>query len=206
MKSIALIIFVVFILVGGYFLISRNKSSSPAVNTNSPATIKNSTPQPTIDNNDLRAGGSSYRDPQGVYVFLYPAEYKLDTQDKQHARIYKIGTTQKGQTEIYDGVIVVFEAVNLEGQTLSNWVDNYLRTATTDGALDIVEPKKATTQNNYSGFTYSIRGQGIAKYYVLQKDSKSNYAVIVTTSVNDPQNAGFQKEVDKILSTLEILK
>jgi len=81
-----------------------------------------------------------------------------------------------------------------------------MKTVADDGSSEIVELKTKTTLNNYSGFTYAVRGLGIATYSVFQKDTTSPNAVVITTSVNDPQNVGFQTEVNKILSTIEILK
>lgn len=208
MKTFGLIfLIVVLIILGGFVLLSKNTTPVPVTRTSiSPSVTERENPSPTINNSNLRAGGSSYRDTQGVYVFLYPADYILDTQDKQHVRIYKTGATQKGQTEMYDGVIMVFETIVLNKQTLNTWVDTTLKTATEDGTSQIIDPKKAISLHSYQGFTYSMRGLGISKEYVFQKDTNSPYAVHISTSVNDPQNVGFQTDVDTILSTFEILK
>jgi hypothetical protein len=211
MTKVAVVLLVLVILgLGGYLLTGNSKKESivapvPTTTVQSP-TSGTSTPTNSQIVNTLRAGGNSFRDPQGVFVFLYPSDYKLDDQDRQHIRIYKTGATQKGQTEMYDGVIVVFETINLLGQTLEQWIDSSIKQATADGTSRIVEPKTNITQNKYPGFTYTLQGQGTAKYYVLQKDSKSNYAVVITVSVQDPQQKGYQKEVDALLSALELLR
>src|SRR5882762_5786505 len=109
MKVLGWLILVLVTAAGSYFLLSQNKSSlPPEVITGIPSPTQiMTTPQPTITNNDFQAGESSYLDPQGVYVFLYPSAYKLDEQNSgKQIRIYKKGATQKGQTEMYDGVIV----------------------------------------------------------------------------------------------------
>lgn len=201
MKNIPIIFILILIGVGGYFLLNPKPKTAPSQeNTTS------TTPAPTIDNNDLMQGGSSYSDVNGLYTFLYPSDYKLDIADPVHIRIYKYGATQTGQTEMYDGVLIVFEDINLGNKSLSQWVDDNIKTTTADGTLKIIEPKKSITINNYPGFTYSTQGLGEAKYYVLQKDSSSKNAVVITTAVMDPKNVGFQKEVDKTLSTLQLLK
>ncbi len=195
-------------MFGGFFWLSQTKNSPLKLQTTpTPSVTEKITVQPTIDNNDLKQGGSSYTDPNNVYVFLYPSDYKLDTQnDGRYTRIYKTGPTQKGQTEIYDGVLLVFETITLNGATLQEWVDNSILSATKDGTSTVTVPAKGVTISSYSGFTYSMHGLGETKYYVLQKDSRSTNAVLIATLVSDPQNVGFQKDVDKILSTLEILK
>jgi hypothetical protein len=155
----------------------------------------------------LRAGGSSYRDPQGIYSFLYPSDYTLDTQnDGQYIRVYKRGRTQTGQTEMFDGVIVVFEAINLNSQNLNEWLDARIEESTFDGTLEVIEAKKPIRLNNYPGYTYTVRGLGTSEYIVVQKDTDSSFGVSITLAVNDPENIGYQKEVDAILSTLQIQK
>lgn len=201
MKPKVLIVIVFLIAVSSFVLISSHKQVPL------PKAPQDIIVQPTIDNSDLKLGGSSYGDPQGVYQFLYPSEYKIDEQNNgKQIRIYKIGATQKGQTEMYDGAIIVFEKVTLDGKSLSDWVDNNLDSIQKDGSFEITEPKKSITLNNYPGFSYSVRGLGEAKYIIIQKNTESNYAVLLSISVSDPQNVGFQKEVDKTLSTLEIFK
>ena len=206
-KIILLFIAIAIIILGGFiFFFKTQPSLQEVTSVPSPSLTEKSTPLPSIDNSDLRAGGSSYHDEQGAYVFLYPADYTLDTQDKQHIRIYKTGATQKGQTEMYDGVIIIFESIDLQGITLQEWVEASLKQVTADGISEISEQPKDITINNYPGVTYTIRGLGQATYYVLQKNSQSKYAVVIATSIYDPEQVGFHTEVDKILSTLEILK
>jgi hypothetical protein len=201
MKTIGLFILLILITIGFLWFAQNTPSKT------SPAATTATTPQPTTDTSDLRAGGSSFSDPEGVYVFLYPSDYQLDKQNNgKIIRIYKTGPTQRGQTEMYDGAIVTFETHNLEGQTLTSWVDLHIKTATADGTTKTVEQKKSIAYNNYSGFTYTLRGLGEARYLVLQKDAQSKYGIVITIFIADPQNVGFQKEVDETLATLEILK
>lgn len=208
MKIIGLIaVVVVTLLVGSYFLTSsRNNTPTPSSRIGPFPTDIEQQVQPTSDTSALRAGGSSYLDSEGIYNFLYPPDYKLDTSDEVHIRIYKAGATQTGQTEMYDGVLVVFETINRGNQTLEQWVDNNIKNSTADGTLKIINPKKATTINGYPGFTYRTQGLGEAEYYVFAKDDSSKNALVITTAVNDPKNVGFENEVKTILSTVELFK
>lgn len=204
-KTILIILIGVIVGFGGYFLINNNKTS---INTPTTTDIEEKKIQaiPTTDTTNLQAGGSSYAEENGVYTVLYPSDFVLDESDKLHIRIYKTGPTQQGQTEMYDGVLLVFEVINLNGKNLSEWVDTTIQTLTENGTSEITEPKQASSINNLSGFTYSVRGLGESKNYVFQKDENSNTAVLITTLVSDPGNIGFQNQVDQILLTLEILK
>lgn len=202
MKKILLIAGIcVVCIVGGYALLQQQQST-PSDNP-SPTPAISSDPFISIppDTSELRANGSNFRDPQGVYSFLYPNEYELFTDDPQHIRIIKRGATQQGQTELYDGVLVVFESIDLQGQTLENFVDSRIQQSTADGTTEVTEPKKATTLTTYPGFTYRLRGLGESTYVVVQKDFTSDSAVVINFLVADPEGQGYQEEVDSILST-----
>ncbi len=213
MKGNTILFFIlasVFFIILGYGFISKRPIVTPP-----PVSPTSSIAQPTaITSNEvnekiasLQRGGNNYADPEGVYMFLYPNDYKIDGQNNgQITRIYKTGPTQQGQTEIYDGVIMTFEAISLRGQTLEEWVDNQIKTTTADGTSTLESPKHAVTINGHTGFTYTARGLGTSTYLYLQKDPSSPYAVGVTYLVADPTNAGFQNEVDAILSTLVFQK
>lgn len=180
-------------------------ASTPSIRPSPTQWIATPTTAKRIDA-DLLAAGSSYADTNGVYSFLYPSDFKLDTSDPQHPRIYKTGSTQQGQTEMYDGVMVVFETIQLQEPSLNVWVDEYIKTRTADGTSQVTSPKKPFILETYQGFMFEMRGLGTATYYALQKDTASKYAVLITTSVNDPQNVDFQTDVDKIFSTIELHK
>ncbi|MFA9288662.1 MAG: hypothetical protein ACEQSA_02170, partial [Weeksellaceae bacterium] len=147
MKKTVVIILIIIIGLGAYFFTRNNKDQISREKTDVNVTDSTPQPLPSVDVSDLRAGGSSFREETGAYNFLYPADYVLDETDKQHIRIYKTGPTQQGQTELYDGAIIVYEVITLEEKNLSDWVDNYLTTVTTDGTTKIVEPKKEISLN-----------------------------------------------------------
>lgn len=157
--------------------------------------------------NTLKAGGSSYADPNGIYTILYPSEYKQDTQNEgQYVRIYKQGPTQKGQTEMYDGVIISIESISLSGETLDSFITKKIASESASGATTVEQGKEKVVMNSYPGFTYTTQGLGTFKHIALQKNTDSDSAIDITMLVADPTNAGFQKEVDTIISTLELLK
>lgn len=153
----------------------------------------------------LRAGGNSYLHPNGNFSFLYPNDYKIGN-EATFVRIYKNGPSQKGQTEMYDGVLMLFEPIDLKSKSLSQWVEENIEASTMDGTSKVTKPKAETKVNNYSGYSYSLEGLGESNHIVLQKDANSETGVHIITSVYDPTNAGFEQEVTDTLDTLEILK
>lgn len=203
MKKI-LIILVILIIGGslGYYFFNRQSDQVITSNLN-----PSSSPLASVspDNSSLKMGGSSFSDPEGIYTFLYPNDYTLDTQDKEHIRIYKRGETQRPQSEMSDGALLVVETIDSTGQILDGWVDSYIKQITADGTMQITQPKQAMTINGYPGFIFSLRGLGEAKYYAFQKTANSPIVLIVT-SVSDPQNKNYQAEIDATLSTFELIK
>lgn len=154
---------------------------------------------------ELMAGGSSYLHPNGNFSFLYPNDYQIGNEG-MFVRIYKNGPSQKGQTEMYDGVLMLFEPINLQGKSLSEWVDQNIEASTMDSMSKVTKVKAATKVKNYSGHTYSLEGLGESNHVVLQKDNNSGTGVHIIYSTYDPTGVGFDAQVESIIKTLEILK
>jgi hypothetical protein len=209
MKSILVIITILITLtIAGYFILQQNQKESlvPEDMQNREVIPTSEVVNETPDEDNLGLGGNSYLDPNGIFSFLYPNDYQLDTSDPIHPRIYKHGETQSEGTEIYDGVLIVFETVELQGKTLEQWIDDKIRNTPADGNSTVIKPKEATTLNGYPGFTYRVRGLGEYDYIVIQKTPASQYALVITYIAPDPENKGYQKEVDATFSTIELLK
>lgn len=207
MKKLGILLLLIIIASLGYYYSSKQNLSTslPAAPTPTPNIEQFIQSQP--DTSVLKAGGASYTDPQSVYTFLYPNEYAIDHQDGgEITRISKKGATQKGQTEMYDGVIMVFQLVDLGGKTLNSWIDAHNQEMTQDGTTTITQQKKAVYLGSYPGFTYKVRSLGESTYLLIQRDAASNFALNITFLVADPEQKDYQREVDAILSTLELRK
>jgi len=153
---------------------------------------------------EVRAEGITYEDPQGKFRITYPADYTFDDSDALHPRLYKRGDEQRPQSEMSDGVLLVFEKIDLNGQTLEKMVDDRLQQATADGTSEVIEPKDETTLGTYPGFEYELRGLGTARYLYVQASEDADWALSATYSISDPKTLGYQVEVDSILATLEL--
>lgn len=175
-----------------------------------PVASENPADQPTDVNAELaalREGGSSYLDPEGLYSFLYPKDATLDSQENgKYIRIIKRGPSQRPQSEMSDGILVVFESINLEDQTLSQFIDARIQESTVNGVSELTSAKQSLTINNYQGFQYTLRGLGESTYFVVQKDAQSTHAVSITALVVDPEQRGYQRQVDAMFATLQLLK
>lgn len=201
----------VILVTAAVFILEKNVSISKVPIDAPVPPIENTPITPVVLNEreiGVKEGGIKYTDPTNTYSFLYPSDYKVSSENEgQHIRLLKIGATQKGQTEMYDGVLIVFELVELkDGQTLEQFVDVKIADSIKDGTVSIVEPKKDSRINKYSGFEYTANGLGEHKTIIVNKDKTSQTAVVISMLIADPKNVGFQQEADAILSTLELLK
>lgn len=177
--------------------------------TAEPSTM-NDEPTPVISPDDFKDSElmkeSTYLDPNGVFSFTYPEDFTLDTQDPVHPRVFKQGEQQRPQSEMSDGALVVFEVADLGEQTLEEFVDARIKQSTADGTSEVTKEKEATTVNDFAGFTYATRGLGESTNYIIRKDPNSQNALIISTLVADPENSGYQAQVDGILNSVEVLE
>lgn len=197
---------VILIALGAYFY-KNNKSSSPIASISPAAVVNDRTENADPEAiSELQQGGNSFTDPDNIFTILYPNDYTQDTQGPNQYRFYKQGPTQTGQTEIFDGIIINIEAIDLGDQSLSEWVDSRIASSTQDGTSELTEDKSAITVNSYPGYSYTMRGLGEFETLVIQKDPNSKFAIGITTLIADPGNLGFEEEFNNILSTLTLLK
>lgn len=162
---------------------------------------------PELDLKTLQESGAAYHDKQGIFTFVYPRDYRLDVDDANGlTRISKVGNQQSSGTEMTDNVVLVLETIDLQGKSLGTFVDEQINEATESGSADLVQAKSNILRNNYPGFTYKLQGQGDSNTTFIQKNVESPYTLKITSLVHDPKQHGYQKELNLIISTLELLK
>lgn len=197
---------VLLILAVCIYLLRLNNPKSDMDEQVASPSVSPSTTTESSGSAELLAGGNSYLDKKDIYTILYPNDFKMDTQNNgEHVRFYKQGPTQKGQTEMYDGVMMVIETFELKGQTMEEWLNERINQQTSSGQQIVQAPQKITI-HNYPADKYRMRGLGEYDSYVLQHDDQSEFVILITTMVADPGNLGFQQDIDDILSTIRLIK
>lgn len=182
-----------------------NSGTSPAPTVSPSSDALDSAGNATSSSNVVLS--ETFTDSGDNFTFSYPEGYTLDEMPTPElVRVFKVGPTQTGQTEMYDGVIVNFELVNLGGQTLQQWVEAQLDAATQDGTVTVVTAPTPTTVNGFPAISYTTQSLGSFETVVVQNNAASSQAVSVTSLVADPTNAGFQAEADAIIQSLQLLK
>lgn len=196
----------IVLVAGVSIVLLKNQNNTASTPTEVPSFTTVTTSPSTTAQVESQSGMNSFGDQNNIFTFNYPDSYTLDTQDPQHIRIYKRGEMQRPQSEMSDGALLVFEPIDLKGASLESWVDARIEQSTADGTSEITEEKRSITQNGYAGFYYGIRGLGTSQNIILQKDADSNYAVMITYAISDPEQRGYQKEVDAVISSLTLTK
>ncbi len=160
-----------------------------------------SSPTPTVD---PTANWLTFTNENICYSFKYPQEITLKERKEEniiHLSLW--GKTQKEETEFYDGISLSFSLPLAIGNTsLKDYTDSKIDEAKQHG--EILKPREEITINNINGYTYTSQGLGIFQNIFLQSSDKI-CTVEITNVTIDPTNQGYQKTVDKILSTFKFI-
>lgn len=204
---ISLVIFALAVLgVAGFFayqnyqlkeklIPKKGVPSSPPMPTEVPL------PTPTLD---PTANWLTYTNKNICYTFKYPKEVALNEENIIHLSLW--GPTQKKDTEFYDGLSLSFSLpFKIGNTTLKDYVDSEIaKVKQQEDIVKILEPKKEITINGINGYTYTSQGLGTFQNIFLQSPD-GTCTVEITNATNDPTNQGYQKTVDKILSTFKFV-
>ena len=112
------------------------------------------------------------------------------------------GPTQKADTEFYDGMVVVFQKMPLEGKTLAVIVDeNRSIYIDIQGAEAQVSPVRNINVGGVAGLSFSeVNGE----YLFLPVSTDSYLSIANLTS--DPGNLGYEEIAKKIIDSIKILE
>lgn len=165
-----------------------------------PPTTPTITPTPTTD---LTASWKTYS--TSTYRLQYPSDMTVDEGEASTLVLSKWGPTQKGETELYDGILLGFQPFELPNINLESYVQgkiDYIKMAEIE-----VSGQSPTSIGNYTGLTYTAYGgNGLGTRYIYLQSSGKIMIVEIEDSTNDPTNQGFQQTADKIISTFEFIE
>jgi len=137
-----------------------------------------------------------------LYVINYPKDMKAEKMNPTSSRIYKSGPTQKGQTEMYDGIIITIETItNSTNQTLGVFADIKSK----EDHAEIVERPKNISLNGISTIKYRLRGLGEYDNYILESKDKAAFIHIVVLAEH-PTKAGFKQLAIEIVNSISLKK
>lgn len=189
---VGIVVVVVAGLFGGMFSWQPRKSTQQV----NQAQIKTLNDQPT---SSIPTDWKLYSSDTIGFSMYYDPLLTLQEDSKTDVRFYKQGPTQRGQTEMYDGMIVTVRKVDVVGDAQA-YINNQIEQYKNIGS--ITEPLHDSKLNGISMKEYSASGLGDAKMIFVPIDNQT--LLEVSYMVPDPTNAGFQKVVDSMLSTFKL--
>lgn len=127
----------------------------------------------------------------------YDPTFTMSEDAPEQVRIYKWGPTQRGQTEMYDGVLIDFRRVTLK-ESFEAYLDRRVKEFQEVGT--ITRPLSDYDVNGQAAKVLSVSALGdFTLIFVLLSD---NSILEISTMAPDPTGAGFQNIVDQILATV----
>ncbi len=132
------------------------------------------------------------------FSIKYDPSLTLSEDNNTNVRLYKIGPTQRGQTEMYDGIILSVRKISTEDwrSYINAQLDQYKDAGT------ITEPLHDGILNGISVKEYSASGLGDFKIIFVSVDDQTLLEISYTAP--DPTDVGFQKTIDMMLSTFSL--
>ena len=194
-KRSIIIVIVVVIVAGlfGWMFSWQSWKSVPPVNQ---TRMSMSDDQPT---GSIPTDWKLYSSDTIGFSMYYDPSLTLQEETKTDVRFYKQGPSQRGQTEMYDGMIVTVRKIDVVGDTQA-YIDNQIEQYKDIGS--ITEPLHDSKLNGISTKEYGVSGLGDAKIIFVSINNQT--LLEVSYMVPDPTNAGFQKTVDLMLSTFKL--
>jgi len=148
---------------------------------------------------NIPADWESYSSETVGFSIKYDPSLIVSEDSETDVRFYKIGPTQQGQTEMYDGIVFSVRRVAIiEEQQL--YIDTQIEQFKEVGT--ITEPLHDISINGVSAKEFGASGLGDFKIIFVPVDDKTFIEISYITP--DPTNIGFQKIVETILSTFKL--
>lgn len=135
-----------------------------------------------------------------IFQIKHPKGFEVNEGDGDIVTLLKLGKTQKEQTELYDGISLHFDPREIEGLTLLQYAQIRVDESKNLGST-IINDLSETSLGRHQGYTYTAEGLGTHTNIFLESDS--GIFLIIVDSTVDPNDEGYKKIVDQILSTFQ---
>ncbi len=166
-----------------------------------------SSPTPTPDET---ANWKTYVNEDNKFSFKYPVNAGV-TKSKVGATIVIPGDKPMFETMESGFINITFESLPIDiprnNLPLNELVENEFNSIKPENA-EILSESTEITLNGYRGYTYSSRDKiafGFDTKYIYLESNNNDYVIIVIT-FDDPDNLGYEKTIDQILSTFKFLE
>lgn len=147
-------------------------------------------------------GWQQYQNPAFGFSMYYPADVQIADRGPEGIQAFEQGPTQKGQTEMYDGINVSIKTGSRTGDLMTFVQSEQTRIKTEPSTIEVGEITQRTI-GPYTGYQFTVRTIGDGTYVYLPKGDDGYYRVVDGTL--DPSNVGFATTVETMISTLKSL-
>lgn len=199
--TVLTIILLLAIAAGGLYYsynLQTNPGASPTPSaTNTP--IKTISPNPTSEAPD---NWVTYASEQFGFSIIHPPNMEISEDPQEGVRFTKLGPTQKQGTEFYDGISLTFSSGSYSEDNLETFVEAEHAKMQEEAVTQNLSNIEKVTINGTEGYQFKSVSLGTFTHIYLPAGEK-RYVHIVNATL-DPEDEGFEKTVNTMLSTLEI--
>lgn len=192
---ILIVILLVALNVFQFFNKQQTVITAPQPSNN----IQNS-PTPSVQN--VSTDWQTYSSPTLGFSLQHPKDMKIYPQQGGAVLFVKLGPTQVENTELFDGISLIFDVGDLGTNTLQQAAQQKLTEIKNEPITETVGTMEEVIVGKYAGYKFMVKDLGERTYTYLPKGD-SEYLVIIDSSV-DPSSLGFNQTIYQMFSTLEI--
>lgn len=144
------------------------------------------------------AGWKEYADPDLGITLLYEPTLTVTKDGADGVRFWKWGPTQKGQTEMYDGIIVSFRKTDF-----SDSLDSFLAAKLKEFS-DVGTVTKPLSTRDFNGrLAWNFSGSGLGDFDLTYTPIDADTVLEISVMAPDPTAAGFREVTELLLTTVE---
>jgi len=146
----------------------------------------------------------TYSNEETAITFKYPRDVSLIESPDGEIIISKSGPTQKAGTEFYDGISLTIIPSKTGDKSLKDIVDEKIAKIKSDSSVAYsVGNVEVYSVNSTTGYKFTVTGNGEYDYIYLPLGT--DYYAQIVDSTADPENQGYQAEVDDIIDSIDFL-
>ena len=146
-------------------------------------------------------GWKMYTNNDMGFSMAYDPSLTVQQDNDNEVRFYRNGPTQKGQTEMYDGMLLSVQKITAP-EGVQAYIDTHIKEVAESST--ITAPLRTGMLNGLSIQTFDASGLGDFTTIFIPVDDANLFEL--SYMVVDPTNAGFQETMDAILSSISLIQ
>lgn len=135
-----------------------------------------------------------------IYSLYHPQKMMVRDEGNGINAFVLIGPSQKGQTEMYDGINFTVLTGNYETNDFREFVDSEVKKMQSEGTIRVEQGILSVSIGENDGYEFMSRSLG--EFRNIYFDAGNKKFVHVVILLEDPTKQGFDKIVDQMLQTL----